>query len=495
MFPAENELRRVSILQGGSARTICALPPGSTTGRKIAGLAWSRDGGTILFSRYEAGVYEVPAGGGSPRLLWEEKHADDLILFDTPQGRTVVYATLTEPGHALMVRTADGRKREIARLDTSWPELVYSPSGHLLFRKNPVESPSIWAVPVSPTTLDLQGTPFLVERTGLGMSLAAEGTFVYLDFGRSQGQFFAWRDRTGSILAEAKEGHETIQIFSLSPDGTRAVVNSFDGGRQALWLYDVARFARTRFDLGSVPEGKSILGGFWLGDNHIYYTLLTPPSAYRLWARPADGFGDARALPFPDGLAVVTDRTRDGQYLVVSHTSGANKPAGIWLWRMKTSDGQGEALDFSRNSQRELYAALSPNERYLAYTSDISGRVEVYVRPFPEGPGRWQISSTGGVAPVWGPAGNELFFASTEGLMRVRVATAGPFSVSLPADFLFRHTPLAVALLPAPRYAVSPDGQRFLTVEHKSEFREPVTRVVENWLGEFRRTARPDDVR
>ena len=488
VFPAENELKRVSILQGGSARTICALPPGRPTGRKVGGIAWSSDSGTIVFSRYDAGVYEVPAGGGSPVLLWEEPHADDLILFDTPQGRAVMYATLGDIGHTLMVRTPDGRRREIARLETSWPELAYSPSGHILFRKDPLESPSIWALPVSPQTFDLQGQPFLVERTDLGMSVAAEGTLVYLDFGRVLGQSFAWRDRHGNILAQADEGHDAINTFSLSPDGNRAVANALDGGRPSLWLYDVTRFTKTRFDLGSEAEGKPVLGGHWLSDDHVYYTFVTPPSTYQLRAKPADGFGSTRTVRFPDGLSVVTDRTRDGQYLVVSHISNPKKPAGIWLWRTSAPGGQGEAIDFSRNSQAELYGALSPNERYLAYTSDISGRVEIYVRPFPEGPGRWQISSSGGAAPVWGAGGNELVFVSGDELMRVRVSTAGPFSLSLPAESLFRHAPLTAPAVPAPRYGMGPDGRRFLTVERKSEFREPVVRVVENWLTEFRRT-------
>ena len=494
VFPAENELRRVSIVQGSAARTICALPPGRSTGRKVAGLAWSSDGRTIVFSRYDAGVYEVPAGGGSPRLLWEEPHADDLILFDTPQGRAVMYATLTVTGsgdpHALMVRTPDGQKRMIASLDANWPELAYSPSGHVLYRKGPTERPSIWALPVSHTTLDANGEPFLVERTGLGMSVATEGTFVYLDFGRDLGQSFAWRDRRGSVLAQANEGHDTIQNFSLSPDGTRAVTNAVDGGRQSFWLYDLARFARTRLDLGPAAEGKPVLGGYWLADDHVYYTLLTPPSAYQLWAKPADGIGGARRLPFPEGLKVVTDRTLDGQYLVVSHISAPDKPARVWLWRSRPSDGQGEAIDFSRNSQSELYGVLSPDERYLAYTSDISGRLQVHVRPFPEGTGRWQISSNGGSAPVWGPSGTELFFNSGNELMRVRVSTAGGFSVSHP-ESLFEHVPLSVREVPAPRYAVSADGQRFLTVEHKYEFREPVVRVIENWLTEFSRARSP----
>jgi eukaryotic-like serine/threonine-protein kinase len=494
VFPAENELRRVSIAQGGSAKTICALPPGRSRGRKVGGLAWSSDGRTIVFSRYDAGVYEVPAGGGSPMLLWEEHHADDLILFDTPQGRAVMYAlagTATGGSHALMVRTPDGQKREIAPLDSSWPELVYSPSGHVLYRNGPDESPSIWAVAFSPKTLEIEGDPFLVERTGLGMSVATEGTFAYLDFGRDLGQSFAWRDRSGNVITQAKEGHDTIGSLSLSPDGSRAVSSAVDGGRQSLWLYDLARLVRTRLDLGSEAEGKQVIGGYWLGDDHVYYTLLTPPAAYQLWAKPVDAIGGARTLPFPDGLKVVTDRTKDGQYLVVTHRPATDNRARIWLWRSRASDGQGEVTDFSRNSQNELYGVLSPDERYLAYTSDISGRVEVYVRPFPEGPGRWQISSNGGSAPVWGPAGNELFFDSDNELMRVRVSTAGGFSVSHPAESLFRHAPLRVVGVPVPRYAVSLDGKRFLTVEHKSEFREPVVRVVENWLTEFRRTLQP----
>lgn len=264
-----------------------------------------------------------------------------------------------------------------------------------------------------------------------------------------------------------------------------------DGGRQSFWLYDLTRFVRTRFDLGKEAEGKPVLGCYWLEDDHIYYTVLTPPSAYQLWARPVDGVGGARALPFPEGLKVVADRTRDGHYLVVSHGSPPKRPAGIWLWRTKVPDGPGEAIDFSRNSHNELYGVLSPNERYLAYTSDISGRVEVHVRPFPEGPGQWQISSSGGTAPVWGPGGNELFYESDNELMRVGVSTTAQFSVSLPAESLFRHAPLHVPGLPVPRYAVTPDGKRFLTVEHKPEFPEPVVRVVENWLTEFRRTPQP----
>jgi serine/threonine protein kinase len=490
VFTAENELRRVSIVQGGSARTICPLPPGRSTPRFVGGIAWSSDGQTIVFSRYgseneKGGIYEVPAIGGSPVLLWEEEHADDVMVFDTPQGRAVVFAVSAEAGHVLTVRTPDGRRREIASLEANWPELVYVPSGHILYRRNPLENPSIWAVPFSPTTLDTQGKPFLVERNGLGMSLSGDGTLVYLDFGKALGQFLVWRDRRGSVLAEAPEGHDVIQIVSLSPDGNRAVVSAVDAGRSALWIYDVQRFARTRFDAGPDAAGKPVVAGVWTKGNDIHYSVGDPPA--QLFVKAVDGVGPARRVPFPDGLQVVTDRTADGRYVVVVHSPNPNTEPNLWLRQGHRADEQGEIVHFSQTSDREVVGVLSPNERYIAYPARLGGRVEIFVRPFPEGTGRWQVSVNGGSAPSWGPDGSELFFAEANKLMRVAVSTTGAFSVSAPASPLFEHAPLAAPGLPIARYDVARQG--FLTVQHKTEITTPVVRVVEHWLSEFRTTA------
>jgi Tol biopolymer transport system component len=117
--------------------------------------------------------------------------------------------------------------------------------------------------------------------------------------------------------------------------------------------------------------------------------------------------------------------------------------------------------NFSQNSEDERGITLSPNERYVAYTSTISGRLAVYVRPFPEGPGRWQISSGEADAPKWGPNGTELFFHEGNRLMRVRVATLSNFSASLPATPLFEHPMLRGVTSTFARYDISPDGRKF----------------------------------
>ena len=483
-FTAENELRRVSVLQGSSATTICTLPAGRPSGRQVGGLTWSADGEEIVFSRYDNGLYAVPARGGSPTLLWKEDHADDIFLLDTPRGRAAVYAVLsTKPGHTLIVRTPNGERREVTQLDTNWPELLYSPSGHVLFRKNPTENPSIWALPLSPTTLEAQGEPFLVERSGQGMSLSGDGTLVYLDTGRSRKQFLAWRDRHGNISGGAKEGHEIIDVARLSPDGRRAIVIATDNGRSAMWTYDLEHFARTRFVVGDEARDKLILFAFWsrLGDELVYSVRSDmPDEGTRIFIRRLDTVGPAKQVPFPKGFTVVQDRSADGRYIIGSYSSRPGEPGRIWYLRNGTN-GTSEPVDFSQNSETETTGILSPNERYVAYNSTIGGRSEVYVRPFPDGPGRWQISSGGGSAARWAPDGTELFFYEGNTLMRAGVSTGSKFSVSLPPTPLFEHPLLRGVAAPFARYDISPEGRRFLTVESERELARPLVRVVENW--------------
>jgi len=496
VFPAANELRRVSIREGTSATTICVLPPGRSE-RPVGGIAWSSSGDTIVFSRYGNGIFEVPASGGSPTRLVEEDHADDLILIDTPNGRAVLYAVLNgTPGHGLVVRAPDGARKTIAQIEANWPELVYSPTGHILFRKSPPENPSIWALPFSASTLTARGEPFLVARSGLGMSLSEEGTLVHLDLGASRGQVLAWRDRTGRVVGKATQGHEVIDIPRLSQDGKRAVVTATDSGRSSLWIYDTQQFARTRVEVQNDAGRQVFLYSFWSkGTNELVYSQAMKGGGTQLFAIPANGLGQPRRVPFPEGFAVAQDWTADGRYMVAVHSPGRSTAQNhIWLWR-SDRDGKGDAIDFSKTSDLEQAAVLSPNEKYVAYTSTVSGRGEVHVRPFPSGDGHWQVSSNGGSAPRWGPDGTELFFYEDNRLMKVGVSTTREFAVHLPATPLFEHATLRAIPAPVARYDVSPDGQRFLTVESDYELSQPVVRVVQSWLSEFRRAVQPVDVR
>ena len=132
----------------------------------------------------------------------------------------------------------------------------------------------------------------------------------------------------------------------------------------------------------------------------------------------------------------------------------------------------------------ETHGRFSPDNRWLAYVSNESGRNEVYVQSFPPSGGKWQVSTTGGAQPHWRADGKELFYMTPDRkLMAVDVNSQQSFGVGAP-KLLFQTT---VARYEAPnRYAVSRDGQRFLINSAVEEVSHTMT-VVLNWTAEIKR--------
>ena len=142
----------------------------------------------------------------------------------------------------------------------------------------------------------------------------------------------------------------------------------------------------------------------------------------------------------------------------------------------------------------EMGAALSPDGRWLAYTSNESGRPEIFVRPFPNtAAGRWQVSTTGGGAARWARSGRELFYEAPSGDMMVVALAASPtFTPAAPR----RLFPLGVGLVSSnvvPLYDLMPGDQRFVMVRLAEVNQAPGAGqlvVVDNWFGELRQRAR-----
>ena len=264
--------------------------------------------------------------------------------------------------------------------------------------------------------------------------------------------------------------------FTLSPDGTRVAVR-ITSDQTAVWIYDLVRDTSTRLTFESDEVGA-------------FFPTWTPDGTRVAFGSPlswkrADGIGAVEGLD-DAALRVPQAFSPDGTTLVFGDF-GAAGGGGVGVL---TLEGDRTSTLLIDGEFQERNAALSPDGRWLAYQSDETGQYQVYVQPFPDvDGGKWQISTDGGVWPVWNPAGNELFYRGpNDGVMAVAFETEPSFTPGVLTQ-LFDRPVIGGANR---QMAVSPDGQRFLllataTVSADGEAAPLSLNLVQNWHEELKR--------
>jgi Tol biopolymer transport system component len=221
------------------------------------------------------------------------------------------------------------------------------------------------------------------------------------------------------------------------------------------------------------------LGPIWSPSGKEIALTSTRNGNTDLFVKAADGSGQVVYLVALPLLEFVTDWSKDGKHLLYDRQDSETH-ADIWYLTQK-ADGDGfDAAPFLATKFSERSAKLSPDGRHVAYVSNESGENQVYVRPFPEGGSKWQISHTVGTQPRWRRDGRELFFIEGSTLIAVPVSLTSSFSAGTPTK-LFQSPGLGEGAVP--QYDVSADGQRFVTRESVGGI--PTIHVVENWFTEF----------
>ena len=245
-----------------------------------------------------------------------------------------------------------------------------------------------------------------------------------------------------------------------------------------LLLYDLARDALSRFSFGVYMNQNAA----WTPDGKRIAVAASKDGPIQVFWQRSDGSGELEQLTTSENVQYPISFSPDGQLLAFCEL---NPNTGMDIWILRLSDRKAEPFIQAPGNQTE--AAFSPNGRWLAYSSDESGRPEIYMQPYPGPGGRWQVSTEGGEEPVWNPNGRELFYRSRDRMMAVDVATQPSFSAGKPR-MLFSSG----LYLPSPNgfhfYDVSPDGQRFLMIK-QSEEAAALTQivVVQNWFEELKR--------
>jgi len=475
-FFAEGKLKRVD-LQGSPPQVVCEAP-------SPRGGAWGPDGRIVFSGSFRLGLEIVDAAGGTPAVLTaldesrgEKSHRWPVFL---PDGEHILFVAQTaEAGarddastiEALSVQTG---VRTVLVSANSSP--LYSPAGFLLFwREGALRSQAFDA-----GSLTVSGTVFTVAA-GVAFdsnelaraSVAEDGTLVYQAGVATSRSSLVVVDRTGRPLQTVADSILTEGGLALSPDGTRLAASITPQGANDIWVYDLGRGTSGPLTFESGGDMSPV----WSADGiEVFYSNddLNDGIVYR---RRADGRGGPEEIarnPTGAGLEVF-GVSRDSRWLVAGTGTDATAEDV-----MRYDIESGELMPVIATPFADVMAVLSPDDRWVAYVSDQTGRDEVYVGAVSGDAGRWQVSLEGGVAPRWRADGRELYFVTPQQrLMVVEIEPGSTFRHSAPHELfaaLFKTNSESRQWF----YDVFPDGRRFV-VDVLKERQTRLLTLVTNW--------------
>jgi Tol biopolymer transport system component len=335
------------------------------------------------------------------------------------------------------------------------------------------------------TAVSLSGEPVPVGESvafysnfGCAMFTASNtGTLVYQSGGAGAVSELVWFDRSGKRLSTVGAPADYLRP-RVSHDGKRIAIDIIDPatGRSDVWTYDLARNVATRLTFGPTENNFPV----WSPDDSRIAFTSNRNGTGDIFQKASSGTGeDQPVFVDPASFKNVGDWSRDGT-LLAYHAIATTSKAGWDLWTYSLADKK-PAL-FLSTPATETMPIFSPDGRWLAYTSDESGRLEVYVQPFPGRGGKWQISPEGGSQPIWGPDGKELFYIAIDNkLMAVAVHTASGFEAGTPRALFDTH----LKSLAGRKFDIAPDGTRFLLNSMIGEVKANPMTLVQNWAAEL----------
>jgi serine/threonine protein kinase len=445
---------------------------------------WASDDTIFVAGRLD--IWRVAAAGGTPNLVTrversngEFAHRRPLLL---PDGETLLYVVWYGPGW-------DERQIVAQRLGTTKKHVLirgagtarYARTGHLIYSR----AGAIMAVRFDALRLEVSGAPVtLLEDVREGTiyadyDVSVEGSLAYVQESReTYNRLPVLVDRKGIAQPLPGLAPAYYQGPVFSSDG-RQLALMITGSTIEIWIYDFARASLTRL----TTEGSSQYP-VWSSDGRRIAYRATRAGSRNLFWKSLDGTAAEERLTTSDNVQAPWSSSRDGAALAFTELTDTG--SDIWILPLA---GDRRPRLFLRKPFQEDRPRFSPSGSWLAYISNESGRSEIYVQSYP-GPGpRWQISTGGGVDPVWAPNGRELFYRNGRRIMAVDIAQSATFMASAPrvlfeGNYVFGE--------PVIDFDVHPDGERFAIIQPGRQD-PPVTHinVVMNWFEELKRRVPP----
>ncbi len=474
---AQQKLVKVSIF-GGAPEAICP------TNGQTRGIWWAADN-TIFYGHISAGIQRVSADGGTPEAVTSLDSASGEISHRFPQllpdGKTIIFTmktnNITSFDEALIAvqRLDTGERKVLVRGGTyAW----YLPTGqggvstgYLIY----IRGSTIYAVPFDAGRLEVSGPPVPIEEGGwmnpgsgqASIGFSNNGVLVFAPSGpRSFSSFaLAWMDRQG----QTRPLFETLRSYfsaRLSPDGQK-VTTDVNAANDDIWVYHITRGTLTRLTFAGGNNDLPI----WSPDGKYVVYSAEKGKSPNIFRKAWDGSSAEERLTNDPSAQTPTSFTPDGKMLSFEQNGD------IWILPM---EGDRKPWHFVQSPAIEGEGNFSPDGRWMAYTSNESGKNEVYVVAFPKREGKWQISVGGGAGPIWSRNGKELFYVNGSSLMVVNVTSGSAFDFSVPRKLC--EIPLSTTV-----WDITPDGQRFLAlVSQSQQLTLSRLEVVTEWFEELK---------
>ncbi len=451
-------------LASAAKSSVCDLP-------SFGGATWGEDG-SIVFGT-TSGLYRVSAQGGHPQLILavnREKREGGLVKpHFLPDHRGVLFYTIGAGQNTINLLVDGKRATLLSQKDAEFQTPVYSPSGHLIYRRHQSNA-GLYAVPFSLSSLEISGQPFLIDAEGITPSVSDDQRLIYSIGTRGNQDELVRVDRTGQVMATIGQPQEDLRTPVLSPDGSWVAVSAFQEGNIDIWLQDVQRGSKRRLSFSEVDARYPA----WTaaGDQVAFQTLVEGRS--EIWIRASDNSSDAKKLT--DGRQ--PHFSADGRFLVFTRRSADTLSD---LWYLEVGKKEDPKPFLVTEQKREVRPRLSPDSRWIAYTSRDSGENQIYVKKFPSGEGLSQISTEGGNFARWSQDGDELFYLHEQDLMVVAVKGTTSLDHGTPTKLL------KIFSNPRREYTVADGGETFILPRPAgSDDTPPAIAIVQNWFSEFR---------
>jgi serine/threonine-protein kinase len=421
-----------------------------------------------------AGLFRVKAAGGPLVPLTRVDTSQKELSHQWPRvladGKTVLFTIwygTVEQAKLAAVSLDDGR---VTRLGVTGANTLGVVDGQLVFMN---ADGVIMAIPFDASRLRVTGSAIPVEngiRTESGGASHAGRAFLSRGGGLvfirgTANRRLVWVDRRGAATPVIDAQREFL-FARVSPDGRRVAATISTGAKTDIWTIDLA--AGTLTPLTAIGRARNPV---WSPDGHRVLYVSTHSGRAAFWWQSADGSGPPVLAAQPPHNPWNIDLAPDGRTVVDNSLYN-----GSFNLETLSLDSTHVSRELAGSSATETRGRFSPDGKWVAYNSDESGQTEVYVRPAGESGGHVQISTGGGLHPVWSPDGNRLYYLQGSRMMAATLTRdPSPRVVSREPLFDGRY---------GENFDVAPDG-RFLMIESRSSGLNLV--VIPNWRTELRR--------